>query len=59
MRLTWRWDAFFLVLTCSGGQIRRLDRAKKHLLRQGRAPAGECQNLFLNFVKRYKNAIYC
>ena len=38
MRPTWRWDAFFLAVTCSGGQIRRLDRAKKAPFAAGPCP---------------------
>ena len=53
MRPTWRWGAFFLAVTCSGGQIRRLDRAKKAPFAAGGVPtAGECLKLISEFRQK-------
>ena len=54
MRPTWRWDAFFLAVTCSGGQIRCLDRAKKApFSAEGVPTAGER----LEFISEFRQKV--
>ena len=54
MRPTWRWDTFFLALTCGGGQIRCLGRAKKApFCGRGVPTAGEC----LKFISEFRQKV--